>query len=81
MIDLGVALTWAAISVASAKGLAVLARTATTGDMDIELPLTSEASSALVGLHSIGTGPHLWPAPANNLVATSAVPDPSRMRL
>lgn len=81
MIDLGVALTWAAISAASVKGLAVFARAARTGDTDIELPFAGDASTALVGLRSIGTGPHLWPTPTNNLTASSDAPDRPRARL
>ncbi len=36
MIDLGVAVTWIAISVVSAKGLAVFARAAAATDLDAE---------------------------------------------
>jgi hypothetical protein len=58
MIDIGLALTWAAISAASAKGLSVLARTAAGGDTEPELAMpTIEASAALSGLRSIGTAP------------------------
>ncbi len=58
MIDLGVALTWAAISAASVKGLSVLARAAATSN-EAELgSLPSDASSTFTGLRSIGSGPH-----------------------
>jgi hypothetical protein len=57
MIDIGLALTWAAISVASAKGLSVLARTAADGDTESDLMPTFEAAAALSGLRSIGTAP------------------------
>jgi hypothetical protein len=58
MIDIGLALTWAAISAASAKGLSVLARTAASGDAEVEqaIPML-EASAALSGLRSIGAAP------------------------
>jgi hypothetical protein len=58
MIDIGLALTWAAISAASAKGLSVLARTAANGDAEPEPAMpTIEASAVLSGLRSIGTAP------------------------
>ena len=58
MIDIGLALTWAAISAASAKGLSVLARTAASGETEPEpaMPMI-EVSAALSGLRSIGTAP------------------------
>ncbi|HTC60955.1 MAG TPA: hypothetical protein VK691_12680 [Solirubrobacteraceae bacterium] len=58
MIDIGLALTWAAISAASAKGLSVLARTAASGETEPEpaMPMI-EVSAALNGLRSIGTVP------------------------
>jgi cytochrome oxidase assembly protein ShyY1 len=37
MVDLGLALTWIAISAASAKGLTVFARAVATGDTEAEL--------------------------------------------
>jgi hypothetical protein len=55
MIDIGLALTWAAISVASAKGLSVLARTAAGGDAESEPAIPS--IEALSGLRSIGAAP------------------------
>jgi hypothetical protein len=58
MIDIGLALTWAAISAASAKGLSVLARTAADGDTEPEpATATIEVSAALSGLRSIGAAP------------------------
>jgi hypothetical protein len=58
MIDIGLALTWAAISAAGAKGLSVLARTAADGDTEPEpATATTEASVALSGLRSIGAAP------------------------
>jgi hypothetical protein len=58
MIDIGLALTWAAISAASAKGLSVLARTAADGDTEPEPAMaTIEVSVALSGLRSIGAAP------------------------
>ncbi|HEX4115812.1 MAG TPA: hypothetical protein VHY18_08055 [Solirubrobacteraceae bacterium] len=58
MIDIGLALTWAAISAASAKGLSVLARTAAGGDTEPDPAIpTIEVSAALSGLRSIGTAP------------------------
>lgn len=58
MIDIGLALTWAAISAASAKGLSVLARTAASGDGDTELAASPDWSGpALEGLRSIGAAP------------------------
>ena len=58
MIDIGLALTWAALSAASAKGLSVLARTAAGGDTEPEPAMpTIEASAALSGLRSIGAAP------------------------
>jgi hypothetical protein len=58
MIDIGLALTWAAISAASAKGLSVLARTAASGETEPEPAMpTIELSAALSGLRSIGTAP------------------------
>jgi hypothetical protein len=47
MVDLGVALTWIAISAASAKGLSVLVRAAATSAADAELAaLTGEGMPA-----------------------------------
>jgi hypothetical protein len=58
MIDIGLALTWAAISAASAKGLSVLARTAAGGDTESDPAIpTIEVSAALNGLRSIGAAP------------------------
>jgi hypothetical protein len=57
MIDLSVALTWAAISVASVKGLSVLARAALTGEEAETGPVASDTSSAFAGLRSIGSAP------------------------
>ena len=58
MIDIGLALTWAAISAASAKGLSVLARTAANGETESDLAMpTIDASAALSGLRSIGAAP------------------------
>jgi hypothetical protein len=58
MIDIGLALTWAAISAASAKGLSVLARTAASDDLETEPGMpTIDASAALGGLRSIGAAP------------------------
>jgi hypothetical protein len=58
MIDIGLALTWAAISAASAKGLSALARTAASGDVESEPTMaTLEASAALGALRSIGAAP------------------------
>lgn len=58
MIDIGLALTWAALSAASAKGLSVLARTAAGGDTEPEPAMpTIEVSAALSGLRSIGAAP------------------------
>ncbi len=58
MIDIGLALTWAAISAASAKGLSVLARTAAGGDTEPDPAMpTIEASAVLSSLRSIGTAP------------------------
>jgi hypothetical protein len=58
MIDIGLALTWAALSAASAKGLSVLARTAAGDDTEPEPAMsTIEASAALSGLRSIGAAP------------------------
>ena len=58
MIDISLALTWAAISAASAKGLSVLARTAAGGDTEPEPATTTvEAIAALSGLRSIGAAP------------------------
>jgi hypothetical protein len=55
MIDLGVALTWAAISAASVKGLALLARAAATGEQEGEqTALAVDAAITLPGLRSIG---------------------------
>ncbi len=60
MIDIGLALTWAAISAASAKGLSVLARTAAKGDTEPDPAMpTIDASAVLSGLRSIGTAPGL----------------------
>jgi hypothetical protein len=59
MTDLGVALTWAAISAASVKGLSVLARAALTSNAEIELsPPGSDPSLVLGSLRSIGAAPH-----------------------
>jgi hypothetical protein len=58
MIDIGLALTWAALSAASAKGLSVLARTAAGGDTEPEPGMpTTEVGAALSGLRSIGAAP------------------------
>ncbi len=57
MIDIGLALTWAAISAASAKGLSVLARTAAVGDYEQEPAMPAETSAVLSGLRSIGAAP------------------------
>lgn len=47
MVDLGVALTWIAISAAGAKGLSVFARAAATNDREAELAsLTFDDDSA-----------------------------------
>ena len=58
MIDIGLALTWAAISAAGAKGLSVLARTAAGDEAEFESAMpTIEMSATLSGLRSIGTAP------------------------
>jgi hypothetical protein len=58
MIDISLALTWAAISAASAKGLSVLARTAANGNAELEPAMpTVEASAVMSSLRSIGTAP------------------------
>jgi hypothetical protein len=57
MIDIGLALTWAAISAASAKGLSALARTATDNESELEPTLANETNTALNGLRSIGAAP------------------------
>lgn len=50
MIDLGVALTWIAITAASAKGLAVFARAAAATDLDAEpTALAAEGGSSYDG--------------------------------
>ncbi|HXC46517.1 MAG TPA: hypothetical protein VNU24_07920 [Solirubrobacteraceae bacterium] len=57
MIDIGLALTWAAISVASAKGLSALARTAASRESELELAIPTDTNVALSGLRSIGAAP------------------------
>jgi hypothetical protein len=57
MIDIGLALTWAAISAASAKGLSALARTAAGGQDEPEPAMPNEANALLSGLRSIGAAP------------------------
>ncbi len=60
MVDLGVALTWIAISAASAKGLSVLARAAAMGETDAEMvALVGEGTLAHDDLHAIGGSPCL----------------------
>jgi hypothetical protein len=50
MIDLGVAVTWIAISVVSAKGLTIFARAAAAADLDTELAVSpAEGSSCYDG--------------------------------
>ncbi|HEY5192671.1 MAG TPA: hypothetical protein VIJ39_02220 [Solirubrobacteraceae bacterium] len=81
MIDLGVALTWAAISAASVKGLTVLARAAVTGDRENEsASLASDASIVLPGLRSIGAPPARR-APMKNLGASTDASPRARARL
>ena len=51
MVEVGVALTWIAISAASAKGLSVLARAASTGVGDAEsMALASDGAQLHDGL-------------------------------
>lgn len=81
MIDLGVALTWAAISVASVKGLSVLARVAATNDAEGEpVALTSDVS-ALTGLRSIGAAPRQPGEPMSGLAASTQASLRARARL
>jgi hypothetical protein len=49
MIDIGVALTWAALSAASVKALAMLARATVVGDDEEATSLQDEPSFALAG--------------------------------
>jgi hypothetical protein len=61
MVDLGVAITWIAISAASAKGLSVFARAATTNDTETE-PAAFGGDRVLADdgpLHAIGVSPRL----------------------
>jgi hypothetical protein len=70
MIDIGVALTWAALSAASIKGLTVLARAAAKGEQDGEVSFAAgEVSLALPGLRSIGAPPRR-PEPVKILSAS-----------
>jgi hypothetical protein len=60
MVDLGVALTWIAISAASAKGLSALARAAATSDADAELAaLTGEGMLAHDAQYQLDIPPRL----------------------
>ncbi len=60
MVDLGVALTWIAISAASAKGLSVLARAAVTGDANAETAaLAGEVTFTHEEVHRIGDAARL----------------------
>lgn len=81
MIDLGVALTWAAISVASIKGLTVLARAGASSENDGEpLVATSDASLTLRSLRSIGAPPRRR-TPTKILAASTDAPSRARARL
>jgi hypothetical protein len=81
MIDIGVALTWAALSAASIKGLAVLARAAANDEQDGEVSISaSEASLALPGLRSIGAAPRR-PETMKILAASSDASSRARARL
>jgi hypothetical protein len=60
MVDLGLALTWIAISAASAKGLSAFARATATSDTEEELaPLIAGGPSMHAGWHPIITHSHL----------------------
>jgi hypothetical protein len=60
MVDVGVALTWIAISAVSAKGLSVFARAAATNDTEAELAsLTGESAWTHDGPYPIDVPPRL----------------------
>jgi hypothetical protein len=60
MVDLDVAITWIAISAASAKGLAALARAAARGETDAEVAaLSGEGTLTYDDLHAIVRSPCL----------------------
>jgi hypothetical protein len=60
MVDVGVALTWIAISAVSAKGLSVFTRATATNDTEAELAsLTGESGWAHDGLYPIDVPPRL----------------------
>jgi hypothetical protein len=60
MVDVGVALTWIAMSAASAKGLSVFARAAATSDTEAELAsFTGDSALAHDGLCPIDAPPDL----------------------
>lgn len=61
MVDVGVALTWIAISAVSAKGLSAFARAAAaTNDTEAELAsLTDDGALAHDGLHPVDARPRL----------------------
>jgi hypothetical protein len=50
MIDLGIAITWLAISAASMKGLSAFARAAATNGSEAELALIADDASRHYGL-------------------------------
>jgi hypothetical protein len=54
MVDIGVALTWIAISAASAKGLSAFARATAMSETENELASLTVGDS----LASTGSGPH-----------------------
>ncbi len=57
MADLGVAFTWLAISAASIKGLAALARTSARGELEEEL--ISPGIELFSATSAVGDGAHL----------------------
>jgi hypothetical protein len=60
MVDVGVALTWIAISAVSAKGLSAFARAAATNDTEAEpASLTDDGALAHDGLHPVDARPRL----------------------
>jgi hypothetical protein len=76
MVDLGVALTWIALSAASVKGLSVLARAVARGDADAEAAaLAGEGMSAPDELYWIGSSPRLPFRPRDPTLPVLAVGD------
>ena len=75
MVEVGIALTWIAMSAASVKGLSALARAASTSDSDAELmALAGESVQVNDGLLYLGA--HAQPSSIAVIRSGSTIPCP-----